>query len=157
MSRTATPPTRAPFQVPETVHQRLASISRPVSAPKGQIVFQRGDNMRGIYIVESGRVALIAGEAPHALRRICERGSVLGLPATMRNKPYSLTAQSLTEAELSFVEREDFVNFLKNEPTLCMEIVQVLAEEVGSLRRSAIGPMKKRAAANRRAPRKHVH
>lgn len=64
---------------------------------------------------------------------VCVRagvGSLLGVPAVIAAKPYSLTGEALEGAELSVLPSEDFIHLMKTEPALSFHVLQVLAEEV---------------------------
>jgi CRP-like cAMP-binding protein len=57
-------------------------------------------------------------------------GSLLGVPAVVANKPYSLTAEAEEGAEVCVVPGEDFVRLMRSDPALSFHVLQVLAEEV---------------------------
>jgi CRP-like cAMP-binding protein len=69
--------------------------------------------------------------------RFAESGSVLGLPATMAGNAYSLTAEVRSAAEVVFVRRERVLELLRQQTTLCFEVVEILAQEVAHMRRDA--------------------
>jgi len=57
-------------------------------------------------------------------------GSLLGLPAVIGMKPYSLTAEVLKGAQLSMLTCENFVEVMQQEPSMLFRLLQVLASEV---------------------------
>jgi len=57
-------------------------------------------------------------------------GSLLGVPAVIGAKPYSLTAEATKGAELSLLTTEYFVHLMHTEPELSFRLLQVLAAEV---------------------------
>ena len=57
-------------------------------------------------------------------------GSLLGVPAVVGAKPYTLTAKALEGAEVSLMKCEDFVHLMHTEPALSFRVLQVLAAEV---------------------------
>jgi CRP-like cAMP-binding protein len=63
-------------------------------------------------------------------------GSLLGVPAVIGAKPYSLTAEAIEGAEISLLSCEDFVKLMQTEPALAFRVLQVLAEEVRFARES---------------------
>jgi CRP-like cAMP-binding protein len=70
--------------------------------------------------------------------RIAEKGSLLGLPATVRRKPYSLTAEATSPAEVRVISGKQFRKLLSTNTALGMKIVTILADEVATLRRLAV-------------------
>ena len=71
-------------------------------------------------------------------RRTVGAGSVLGLPATMCTKPYSLNAAINEPTRYAFVPSGVVKEFLRTRPELCFEVVEILAREVREMR-SATG------------------
>jgi len=85
-----------------------------------------------------GRVALSAGEDPTRIVRIAEKGSLLGLPATVSGKRYSLTAEVVAESRLALLTPARFRELLRDNPMLGPTVVQMLAEEVSAVRKLAV-------------------
>jgi CRP-like cAMP-binding protein len=112
--------------------ERLAMI---VFKPKGTILFQRGDEVSGVYLIRSGRVSLALDyESPVYPARILGAEAVIGLPATVSGNPYSLTATVVEDSELAFIPRDAVVACLKNNPLYCFQVMDVLSEEIADIR-----------------------
>lgn len=60
-------------------------------------------------------------------------GSLLGLPAIMGNKPYSLTAAAVGQVEVYRMSHDDFKRMILQDQ-LCFDVVRILAGEVHSAR-----------------------
>lgn len=127
-----------PFMASPELCEALKSIGTILSVSSGEILFRKGDATKGVFLVLSGRVALSAGDDPVRITRIAEKGSILGLPATVRNKPYSLTAETVTECQLCRVTPEPFRELLSQNPAFGMSVIAMLAEEVSVLRKLAV-------------------
>jgi CRP-like cAMP-binding protein len=63
-------------------------------------------------------------------------GSLLGLPALVGNQPYTLTAIVLRCSVVGYVSRRDFEATVRAEPSLSLNVCQVLAAEVRSARQA---------------------
>jgi hypothetical protein len=86
------------FQAPPAVCEELQRIGKHQTVESGTTLFERGEQNRGLFVVTSGRFALSSGDDPVRVTRIAEKGSLLGLPATVRDAPYSLTAEAVTDS-----------------------------------------------------------
>ncbi|MGE5110090.1 MAG: Crp/Fnr family transcriptional regulator [Acidobacteriaceae bacterium] len=115
--------------------QRIGDRKR---VPAGSLLFRKGNRNRGVFLVLSGRFALSSGEDPTRVTRIAEKGSLLGLPATVRDRAYSLTAEATTNAEVCVIPAKVFREMLSTSTSLGMTVVSMLAEEVSILRRLAV-------------------
>jgi CRP/FNR family cyclic AMP-dependent transcriptional regulator len=61
--------------------------------------------------------------------RIAKPGQVLGLDAVVTGKPYELTAETMQPSQLSFVNREDFLRFLKAHGDACLHAAQHISRD----------------------------
>jgi CRP-like cAMP-binding protein len=112
--------------------EQLATI---VFKPRGTILFRRGDDVSGVYLIRSGRVSL-ALDCPTRLYppRILGPGAIVGLPATVSGNPYSLTAKVVDDSELAFVSRAAVLECLQDNPLLCFQVMDMLSGEISDIR-----------------------
>lgn len=111
--------------------ESLMQHSTPVDCERECVLFRQGDSPEGIYIVRSGEIALtmtsVTGES--CLRLTAGPGSVLGLPAVISNKPYSLTVIAQAGSQVVFVSSDRFHPLMAAEPDLSFMVLQLLAAE----------------------------
>ena len=113
----------------------LEFLATIVFKPKGTILFRRGDDVSGIFLIRSGQVSLsLDCETPIYPARILGSGAIAGLPATVSGNPYSLTAQVVEDAELAFVPRDAVLQCLHNHPNLCFQVMDMLSGEISGIR-----------------------
>lgn len=110
--------------------QVLARITSPAVYPKGATLFVEGQSPRGVFILCSGRVKLSTSSADGRtlILRIADQGEVLGLPATVTEKAYELTAEVIEPAQANFIPRQDFLNFLREHGEVALRVAQQLGE-----------------------------
>ena len=63
-------------------------------------------------------------------------GSLLGLPATLNGRPYSLTATVAEDCKLVFVRREAVLRLLRQNTFVCFQALQILGSEISDMRRA---------------------
>jgi len=124
------------FEAPSDVCALLQSSGTPETIPAKTILFSAGGSPQGVFLVLRGRVVLSAGDDHSPLRRIAAKGSLLGLPSTVSDQPYSLTAEALTKLEVCRIPPQQFRRMLASDPVLGMAVVNILSNEVSALRRS---------------------
>src|ERR1700675_4508706 len=110
--------------------QQLAAITSASVYPKGATLFVEGQSPRGVFILCSGRVKLSTSSADGRtlILRIADQGEVLGLPATVTEKAYELTAEVIEPAQANFIPRQDFLNFLREHGEVALRVAQQLGE-----------------------------
>jgi len=100
--------------------------------PKGAVIFLKGEKPRGIYCICSGRVKL-STHSPDGRGLIAgypSAGSVIGVRAVLSGKPHDFTARTVEESQLSFIDKEDFLAFLRGEGGVCLKLAESLSEEL---------------------------
>ncbi len=121
---------------PELV-QELEKRATPVALGADRVLFHQGEEPKGVYILLKGMAKLTSKSDGDAILAVkAGIGSLLGVPAVVGGKPYSLTAEALDGAELSVLSCEEFVHLMHTEPALSFRVLQVLAEEVRFARES---------------------
>jgi CRP/FNR family cyclic AMP-dependent transcriptional regulator len=110
----------------------LDPLKAVVNFPKHSTLFEEGRQPDGIYILLRGKVKLsvdLRGGRTLILG-IAQPGEVLGLSAIMSGKPAEFTAETLTLAQFSFVERKEFLHLIGEHCELCVLVVEVLSHQL---------------------------
>jgi CRP-like cAMP-binding protein len=128
------------FVAGKELTQELARLSTPVPCPGERVLFRQGDESVGIYIVSEGSAALTMQSASGevVLRLEGGPGSVLGLPAVLAERPYSLTAVAHGGAQVGFLSREDFTAMMSKQSMFSLKVLQVLADQVHAARQAIL-------------------
>jgi CRP-like cAMP-binding protein len=58
----------------------------------------------------------------------------VGLPASLSDSAYSLTAEVSEDAELVFLSRQRLLDLLREKPELCFQVMSILTEELTQTR-----------------------
>lgn len=116
--------------LPPRALQRLSEITSASSYPKGATLFLEGQAARGVFILCAGRVKLYTSskDGKSLIARIASPGEILGLPATLTGKGYELTAEVIEPAQVNFIARADFLNFLRENGEAALRVAQQLGE-----------------------------
>ncbi len=113
----------------------LESMATTVAKPKGTVLFRRGDDVVGAFLIHSGKVSLgLDCDTSIYPTRVLGPGCVVGLPATVSGNPYSLTAKVVEDAELGFVSRDSIMDCLRQHPDLCFKVMDILSGEICDIR-----------------------
>ena len=111
--------------------EALQQRARSVDLGSNRVLFRQGDAPIGVFILTKGTARLTRrSEGEEVLTARVGTGSLLGVPAVIGAKPYSLTAEAMKGAEVSLLTAEYFVHLMHTEPALSFRLLQVLAEEV---------------------------
>lgn len=114
----------------------MKELCQPQECKAGTLLFSVGDAPKGIFLIFSGAVRLtLPGEGKtKSFNRVAGPNCVLGLPSTITNKPYSLRARVLEDAQLGFVPISEVNEYFKSNPAMCFNVLGLLAEEIRRVR-----------------------
>lgn len=137
------------FYAHSDLQKALERIATTVTRKKGTVLFRQGQEAKGLFLVQAGKAELTlrATSDGTVLPRMVGPGSVLGLPANICGKPYSLTAKTIENCTLGFVERKKVVKLLRNDGHLCLHAVEIIGRELTTLRHEVGGAAKPRGTA----------
>jgi len=113
----------------------LQAIGSSAEKPKNSILFRRGDKCLGVFVVRKGKVSLSLDGTSVASRTLGP-GSVLGLPATLNQRPYSLTATVVEDSRLDFIGQDAVLRLLRENTLVCFQALQILGSEISDMRRA---------------------
>lgn len=107
-----------------------------ISCEEERVLFNQGDNPKGLYILNRGQITLTmaSSSGEQVVSVDATAGSLVGLPGLISGEPYTLTAVAHDGAELSFVPRDEFTSLMQSSPLLAIKMLQVLAAELRSAR-----------------------
>jgi len=99
--------------------------------PQGAVIFMQGQAPRGIFMLcqGQGKLSISSRDGKAFIVRIVKPGDVLGLPEIVNGKPYELTAETMQPSQLSFVNREDFLRFLKTHGDALLHTAQHIGRD----------------------------
>jgi len=120
---------------PTELHAALGRLGVTVTKRRGERLFEQGKVPTGIYLIRSGHVALLVEQgSKRACTHVVEAGALIGLPAIMADKRFSVTAEVLDDCDVVFVSRQVVVKMLSHSTELCMQALDVLGREVQEMR-----------------------
>ena len=121
--------TRA-FLTLDTVFERLLPFGIVRKVKGCTVLFRQGESAKELPLILDGEIALTPDATEPTLCRIAGRGCVLGLPATLSDKSYSFTAVAVDSCQVAIVSRKRFLEALRQDPEIAMDLVQMLAQEI---------------------------
>lgn len=127
--------TKYDFVASNQLAAALERQAKPFTPAANGILFRQGENPEAIYYLRAGEVTLtmrLAGMSTLSIR--VAAGSLLGLPAIVADKPYSMTAIAETDSEVYRITCDEFKLMIGQDSRLCFDVLRILASEVHSAR-----------------------
>jgi CRP/FNR family cyclic AMP-dependent transcriptional regulator len=93
------------------------------------MLFIEGQQPRGVFVLCTGKVKLSTSstEGKTIITKISEAGDVLGLNATISNRPYEVTAEMIEPGQANFIARDAFLQFLRDYGEVAVRVAEQLS------------------------------
>jgi CRP/FNR family transcriptional regulator len=115
--------------LPVPAVQRLNEIKSTAIYPKSAMLFIEGQQPRGVFVLCTGKAKLStsSSEGKTIITKVSEPGDVLGLNATVSNRPYEVTAEMIEPGQANFITREAFLQFLRDHGQVAVRVAEQLS------------------------------
>ena len=117
------------YPAPANLQTAVEEHCERIRKPRYSVLFRCGEKAFGMFVVFSGKVSLDFG-VDSALARSYGPGALVGVPATLTRRDYSMTATVTEDAELGFCSPEALDALLLDRPELCRELLTILGERM---------------------------
>lgn len=109
--------------------QEIAAICVSKRYVKGAAIFFEGEPGIGFYMVASGKVKIfkMSFEGKEQILHIFGPGEPFGEVPVFHGSPFPANAETLTDAEILFFPRTEFVGLITTNPSLALNMLAVLA------------------------------
>lgn len=128
------------FIAQQSLVDALSGLATQLLIERDEVLFNQGEEANAVYILHSGEATLnmTTPNGENVLHETAFAASLFGLPGVVGGMPYSLTVTAHAGAKVSAISREVFSRIMMDDPTLAVQVLQVLAAEVRSARNAIL-------------------
>ena len=126
------------FIASERVFEKLRALCTERTVEGSTVLFGQGEAPKEVVLVLQGEIALTPDATEPTLCRIVSAGAVLGVPAILGRKCYSLTAVSVSKCIIAILPRKRFLAALQADPEMTLGIVRMLAKEISEMQNLSV-------------------
>jgi len=115
--------------LPAPTLQRLNELKSTAIYPKSAMLFIEGQQPRGVFVLCAGKVKLSTSskEGKTIITKLSDPGDILGLNATISNRPYEVTAEMVEPGQANFIARDAFLQFLREHGEVAVRVAEQLS------------------------------
>ncbi|MEQ1530777.1 MAG: Crp/Fnr family transcriptional regulator [Methylococcales bacterium] len=128
---------KIPFFAPLTddVLNSLVAKAKSSKFPKNGTIIAEGDDTSSLYIILSGKVRVFTSDdkSKEVTLLIQEPGSYFGELALLTDEPRSASVVALEKTVCAVIAKADFLNWLKLNPDVSIDLLGVLSEKIRHL------------------------
>lgn len=99
---------------------------------KNQPLFIENSSPRGVYCINEGKVKIFARgeEGKEQIIHLASAGEIVGFRAMFSGEPYKVSATTLEESNICFINKNDFLNLVDTNQNLRNGIMKELSKEL---------------------------
>lgn len=119
---------------------------------KGQVIFEEGETINGVYCVKEGvcKLTKLSENGKDQVVKLVVKGGLLGKRSLVTEQKTNLSAVALNDMEMCFIPKSEIMNDLQKNPKFTMDVLKKMAEDLKvsdeSLVNMAQKPVKRRMA-----------
>jgi len=114
---------------------RIAALTRQVRASRSEILFHRGDESKGFYVIAVGQIKLVfvSARGGEKVVDILGPGQSFGEAVMFMERPHVVTAQALVDSLLLHIQREAVFDELERDPHFARRMIAGLSRRLHDL------------------------
>jgi CRP/FNR family transcriptional regulator len=118
--------------LPRQQHDKLAHIVKERSFKRGQTIFAEGDEGIGFYVLISGKVKIfkLSPEGKEQIFHVFGPGEPFGEASVFAGERFPAHAETLEESRVFFFPRASFVELLKEDPSMALNMLAILSRRL---------------------------
>ncbi len=99
---------------------------------KGQVIFEEGDTLNGVYCVKDGvcKLTKLSENGKDQVVKLVVKGGLLGKRSLVTDQVTNLSAVALNDMEMCFIPKSEIMSDLVKNPNFTMNVLKNMAEEL---------------------------
>ncbi|WCM42076.1 Crp/Fnr family transcriptional regulator [Flavobacterium sp. CBA20B-1] len=108
----------------ELIH--LAQCKDTIEIKKGDVIFQEGDTVNGVYCIKEGTCKLVrmASNGKDAILKLITKGDLLGQTAILTQEKTSLSAIAVEDMRVCFIPKSEILGFIDTNKNFSREVTK---------------------------------
>lgn len=104
---------------------------KTIKVNANQVIFNAGDPVKGIYLIEKGKVKVLSemGKNNKRIIRLAGHDSIVGHRG-IHSKKYHISAETLENSIFTFIPIDIFIKLLKANPNMSLYLINFLSDEL---------------------------
>src|SRR5690606_1238118 len=111
---------------------RISSCKTSLTVKKGEVIFEEGDALNGVYCVKEGicKLSKLSSNGKDQIVKIVVKGDLLGQRSLITGETANLQATALNDMELCFIPKSEIVHDLLNNSKFSFDVLKEMAHDL---------------------------
>lgn len=99
---------------------------------KGDIIFEEGETINGVFCVRSGicKLSKLSENGKDQIVKLVVKGDLLGKNSLIREESTNLSAVAINDMELCFIPKQEIIGDLEKNPNFTMDVLKSMAKDL---------------------------
>lgn len=99
---------------------------------KGQVIFEEGETINGVYCVKDGvcKLSKLSENGKDQVVKLVVKGGLLGKRSLVSEQKTNLSAIALNDMEMCFIPKTEIMNDLSKNPKFTMDVLREMANDL---------------------------
>lgn len=110
----------------------LASCRTSQTIKKGEILFDEGDAVNGIYCIKDGicKMTKLSSNGKDQIVKLVKRGEILGQRSLISEEPANLSAVALEDMNVCFIPKNEVMTFINSNPQFAVSLMKTISHDL---------------------------
>ncbi|MEY8848848.1 Crp/Fnr family transcriptional regulator [Psychroserpens sp. XS_ASV72] len=111
---------------------RISGCKTSKEIKKGDVIFEEGDTINGVYCIKEGicKLSKLSANGKDQIIKLVVKGDLLGKNSIIREETSNLTATALNDMEVCFIPKNEIINDLKKNTDFSLDVLKQMAKDL---------------------------
>lgn len=111
---------------------RISGCKTSKFIKKGEVVFDEGESINGVYCVKEGicKLSKLSENGKDQIVKMVVKGQLLGQRSLITDEVSNLQAVALNNMEVCFIPKSEIINNLQNNPKFSFDVLKEMAHDL---------------------------
>ena len=111
---------------------RISACKTSKIIRKGEVIFEEGETLNGVYCVRDGicKLTKLSANGKDQIIKLVVKGELLGQRSIVSEESANLKATALNDMEVCFIPKAEILSDLKKNPDFTLDVLQHMAHDL---------------------------
>lgn len=111
---------------------KLSDCKTSHTIKKGEVIFEEGENINGIYCVKDGicKLTKLSPNGKDHIVKLIKKGELLGQRSMISDEPVNLSAVALEDMEVCFIPKSEVMGFFDKNNQFSMNVMKTICSDL---------------------------
>ena len=111
---------------------KMAECKTSYTIKKGDVIFEEGENVNGIYCIKDGicKLTKLSQNGKDHIVKLAIKGELLGQRSMISEEPVNLSAVALEDMEVCFIPKSEIMGFFEKNNQFSMNVMKTICGDL---------------------------